>query len=67
MTSTVSTQKNNTSPDIASNHSQATHAVREGCIKLEELVLITKSVLGGRQAKARTEGTCAYTWMTKVK
>ena len=67
MTSTVSTHMNNTSPEIAWNHRKATQAVREGCIKLEELVLNTKPVLGGRQAQARAEEECVYTWMTKAK
>ena len=58
---------NKTSPDNAWNHSQATQVVREGCIKLEELVLTTKHVLGGRQAQARAEGKCTYAWMTTVK
>ena len=52
---------------MAWNHSQETQAVREGCMKPEELVLITKDVLGGRQAKARAEGKCAYIWVTNVK
>ena len=47
MMSTVSTHVNNTNPDMALNHIQATQAIDEGCIKLEELVLITKPALGG--------------------
>ena len=47
MTSTVSTHMIKICPDIASNHSQATQAIREECIKPKKLALAAKYPLGG--------------------